>query len=194
MAEAKTNAELLKLVAGDDIRAFEALYQKFSGRMLGYALNILNDKFVCEDLIQNIFIDFWSKRKGHQIDNLEGYLFRAVKFQIFKYFRDHKFSNDDLTRLNLIEVSVQSSKNLEYQELEAAIHACVSKLPPRCKEIFQLSRFEHKSNKEISEALDISMQAVKNQVSKALIFIKGNLQKDEHILFFLILFGLQVMS
>lgn len=188
MFKSKTNAELLERIASDDIKAFEAIYQYQSGKMFSYAINILDDKAVCEDIVQNIFIDFWSKRKEHNIQNLEGYLFRAVKFQVFKYFRDHKFSNADLTRLNMVQVSVAASKTLEYSELEQAINDSVSKLPPRCKTIFELSRYQHKSNKEIAEALNISLQAVKNQVSKALTSIRENLKKDEHILFFLLLF------
>lgn len=189
MLTSQTNAELLKRIASDDIKAFEAIYQNQSGKMLSYAINILEDKAVCEDIIQNIFIDLWSKRKEHNIQNLEGYLFRAVKFQVFKHFRDYKFSNADLIRLNLVEVSVATSKTLEYSELEQAINDSVSKLPPRCKEIFELSRFQHKSHQEIADTLNISLQAVKNQVSKALTTIRENLKKDEHILFFLLLFA-----
>lgn len=101
--------------------------------MLVYALQILKEKEVCEDIIQNIFIDFWSKRETNSVENIEGYLFRAVKFQIFKYFRDIKFSDEDLTRLNLVEVSVSASKTLEYQDLELAIKNSVAQLPSRCK-------------------------------------------------------------
>jgi len=80
-------------------------------------------------------------------------------------------------------MSVSASKKMEYHELEAAINASVTKLPKRCKEIFVLSRYQYKSNKEISEELQISNQAVKNQISKALIFIKKDLQKEEYLLY-----------
>lgn len=189
MLKSYTSADLLKRIAVDDIKAFEEIYRRYTAKMLSYALNILKDKIVCEDIIQNIFIDFWSKRKEHTIQNLEGYLFRAVKFQVFKHFRDKKLSTEDLTRLNLIDVSVNASKTLEYTELETAIHNSVLKLPPRCKQVFELSRYEHKTHKEIADTLGISVQAVKNQVTKALSFIKEHLKNDEHILFFLLLFG-----
>ncbi|MEO6346517.1 MAG: RNA polymerase sigma-70 factor [Aquaticitalea sp.] len=192
MLKSQTNEELLKQIAVDDIKAFEVLYHRFATRMLGYAITILKDKTACEDIVQNIFIDVWSKRKTNTIDNAEAYLFRAVKFQIFNYFRDSKFSSEDLTRLNLVAVSISASKQLEFDELEKAIHQSVSKLPTRCKEIFELSRFQHKSNQEIADALGISMQAVKNQVSKALSAIREQLKKDEHILLFLLLFGYQL--
>lgn len=188
MLNTDINLALLKRIADNDVKAFEEIYNKFSSRMLVYALNILDNKQVCEDLVQNIFIDFWSKRKENNINNLDAYLFRAVKFQVFKYFRDNKFPDKDLTRLNFINVAVSSANTLEYEELENAIQNSVSKLPTRCKEIFELSRYQHKSHKEIAATLGISIQAVKNQVSKALSFIKNNLEKEEYLLFFTLFF------
>ncbi|TXD46745.1 RNA polymerase sigma factor [Polaribacter sp. IC073] len=188
MLQTDINNALLKRIANNDVKAFEEVYDKFASRMLVYALNILDNKQVCEDLIQNIFIAFWSKRKKNDINNLDAYLFRAVKFQVFKHFRDNKFPDKDLTRLNFINVAVSSENTLEYAELENAIQTSVSKLPTRCKEIFELSRYEHKTHKEIAETLGISVQAVKNQVSKALSSIKNNLDKEEYLLFFTLFF------
>lgn len=189
MSKTQINTDLTKIYTAIDVKAFEEIYQKYASRMLTYALQILKEKEVCEDIIQNIFIDFWSKRETNTVENLEGYLFRAVKFQIFKYFRDNKFSDADLTRLNLVEVSVSASKILEYQDLELAIKNSVDQLPSRCKEIFELSRFEHKTNQEIADLLGISLQAVKNQISKALSAIRTDLKKEEHILFFMLFFS-----
>ena len=173
--------ELLEQIARDDSNSFKALHDLYASKMFLYAFNVIQDKEASEDIIQNIFIDLWTKRKASKIINIQSYLFRAVKYQIFNYFRDKNFSLEDITRLNIIEVSINASQKMEYYELEDAIQSLVLKLPQRCKEIFELSRYEYKSNKEIAEELDISIQAVKNQISKALIFIKGNLQKEEFI-------------
>ena len=188
MLKSYSNAELYSRIAVDDIKAFEELYQRHAGKMLSYALKILNKKEICEDLVQNIFIDFWTKRKTNAIDNLEAYLFRAVKFQVFNHFRNQKLSNEDLTRLNLVDVSINAARKMEYDELESAIHKVVNTLPPSCKEIFELSRFEHKSNKEIAVAMGISIQAVKNQISKALITIRTTLQNEELLFLFVVFF------
>jgi len=190
MLDSYSSKELLERIADDDVKAFEEIYQRHATKMLVYATKILNNQMVCEDLIQNVFIDFWNKRSEKNINNLESYLFRAVKFQIFNYFRNNKFHDTDLTRLNLIDLSINASKKMEFEELETTIENLVKKLPPRCQEIFLLSRFEHKSNKEIAAALGISEQAVKNQVSKALIFLRENLQKGEYLPIFSLFFGL----
>ena len=164
--------------------AFDEIHARYAHKMYMYAFNILNKKQECEDIIQNIFITLWLKREGINIQNLASYLFKAVKFQVFNYFRSNKISDEDLKRLNIIDISNTASKNMEFEELEASIDKSVQMLPNRCKKIFILSRFEHKSHKEIAKELNISVQGVKNQISKALKIIKNSLHK-ESLLFFM---------
>ena len=180
---------LLKGVEEDDNSSFRAIYDKYSRELFLYAINIINDKIICEDIIQEIFISLWSKRKEQKISSLRPYLFQAVKFQIFNHFRNNRFSKEDLTRLNIVDVSMNVSEKLEYSELDQIIRDYVAKLPQRCRQIFVLSRYQHKSNKEIAKELDISVQAVKNQISKALLFLRSNLPLEEAV--FLILIFLQ---
>ncbi|MBD0833787.1 RNA polymerase sigma-70 factor [Aestuariibaculum sediminum] len=175
---------VLNRIANNDSDAFKEIHDEYSREMFVYAFNILKNKEVCEDIIQNIFIDLWSKRQDVEINNLESYLFRAVKYQIFNYFRSNKIKNEDVTRLNLIDSSINAAKKMEFHEFETAIKNSINKLPKRCREIFELSRLEHKSNKEIAEQLGISIQGVKNQISKALTFIREDLRREELILCF----------
>lgn len=85
MLDSNKDTDLSKKITAIDVKKFEEIYLRYSSKMLLYALNILKEKEVCEDIIQNIFIDFWSKRNSATIHNIEAYLFTAVKFQIFKY-------------------------------------------------------------------------------------------------------------
>ncbi|MFK5973997.1 MAG: RNA polymerase sigma-70 factor [Flavobacteriaceae bacterium] len=180
--------ELLRLLSLDKAEAFEEIYNRFAVNMFLYASNILKKKEVCEDIVQNIFVDLWSKREDLKITNLSSYLFRAVKYQVFNHFRNRKFTSENLIRLNIIDISIDISKKMEYDELEKIIDSYVDELPSRCKQIFLLSRYQHKSNKEIAEELEISLQAVKNQISKALNYIRRNLQQEELAFCFVLLF------
>ena len=184
------DSQLIQKIVSDDsgcVLAFEAIYNRYSEEMFIYAMNIFKEKGICEDIIQNVFTDIWSRRKQLQVKNLKGYLFQSVKYQIFSHLRNRRLSFQDLTRLNIIDFSTDTSKNLEFEELQGIIDEQVSKLPSRCQQIFLLSRYEHKTNKEIALELGISIQAVKNQISKALKVIRGNLQSEEIIFYFIIL-------
>ncbi|WP_461445395.1 RNA polymerase sigma factor [Maribacter sp.] len=181
------NNNLWERVRNDDVKAFEAIYNSNAEAMLTYGLNVLKRHELVEDMVQNIFIDLWAKRKTTEIKNLKSYLFRAVKYQIFNHFRNNKLSQVDLTRLNIIDLSMNVGHDLEYSELEEIIAECVTKLPNRCQQIFILSRYQQKSNKEIAMALDISIQAVKNQISKAIGIIRYSLKSEELIYSLLLL-------
>jgi len=191
MAKTLSNKVILELIANENSDAFREVYEMYSKNMFHYAYKVLNDKEACEDIIQNIFVAFWSKRKdATTIKNLKAYLFQSVKYQIFNHIRNRKISNEELTRLNLIDVSMNVSQKMEYAELEELIKNIIeSKLPKRCQQIFMLSRFEHKSNKEIADELGITIQAVKNQISKGIHKVKLSLQSEEVVLYFFMIYA-----
>lgn len=186
--ENASDNELLGSLALGDVRAFRKIYDRYADRLYIYAHNIIKDKSICEDAIQNLFMDIWHKRSNLCILNLSSYLFRAVKFQIFKHFRNQKLSDADLTRLNIVDAAMNTSGKIEYEDLQKAIDNCLAKLPKRCRQIFVMSRYHHKSNREISDELDISIQAVKNQMSKGIKFIRKNLEQEELVLFYFMVF------
>jgi RNA polymerase sigma-70 factor (ECF subfamily) len=69
-----------------------------------------------------------------------------------------------------VESTIQWSVNdeLNEKELRHRIALAMEKLPPECRKVFRLSRFEELSYKEIAEFLDISVKTVENQMGKAL--------------------------
>ena len=181
-----TDEQLLaKMYEGNQF-AFDEIHNRYAHNMYVYAYNILNLKQESEDIIQNIFISFWLKRKEVTIENLSSYLFRAVKFQVFNHFRNRKIREEDVSRLNILDISREASSNMEFEDLKKRVDACVLRLPNRCQEIFRLSRFENMSHKEIASELDISVQGVKNQISKGIKIVKKSLLQ-ENMFFVLIL-------
>ena len=76
------------------------------------------------------------------------------------------------TKLNLQEEELrfysEEKSSLIEQELEDKLNIVLNNLPVRCRQIFLMSRFENKKNREISEELAISLKAVEKQISKAL--------------------------
>jgi RNA polymerase sigma-70 factor (ECF subfamily) len=68
---------------------------------------------------------------------------------------------------------------IEEEEINQLIYKTIQSLPPRCKQIFELSRFEEKSFEEISQELSISKNTIKNQLVSALKQIRQVLEKNE---------------
>lgn len=68
------------------------------------------------------------------------------------------------------------TSTVTFQEIESIIEKTLSELPDRCREIFVLSRMEGKKNKEVAEALNISVKSVEAQITKALKTLRVSLK------------------
>lgn len=169
------DSELLQLVKEGNRTAFEEIFKRYWKRLFAYAFKIFNDEKICEDNVQEIFISFWEKSNDSNILNLEAYLIRSVKYKIANHIRDLKFTPVHLEILKNIPNPVQTDNDLEYEEFEAEIFNEIKKLPPKCQQVFRLSRFENYTNPEIAEELNISIRTVEKHISNALKFLKSTI-------------------
>jgi RNA polymerase sigma-70 factor, ECF subfamily len=68
-----------------------------------------------------------------------------------------------------------ADQTLRAKEIGSRIDNAIARLPTACRTIFILSRFEQLSNKQIAEALQLSVKTVENQMTKALRLLKNAL-------------------
>jgi len=166
---------LLHTIILDDTISFEEIYRQYWSKLYIYAFNVLRERDLCEDIVQQVFTDLWAKRHDVQISNIHSYLHQSVKYQIFNHFRESKYKNQLLMEFDLINTQDRIDESYEKQELKNQIKEVIYQLPEQRRVIFEMSRYEGLSNKEISEKLNISLQTVKNQISKSLKFIRISL-------------------
>lgn len=153
----------------NDQAALQTIFRDHYPMVYRSILRIVTDEAMAEDLAQEVFVRLWEKR--HQLEirgSLKGYIRRMAINESLGYLRKHK-------KYTITEVQEQHSPSIisgedAYLDGELAdqIQAAIETLPPRCKTVFVLSRFEELSYREISERLDISPKTVENQISKAL--------------------------
>lgn len=168
------DADLLNLLRDDDRMAFEVIYHKYSSKIYAVAYNLFRDKDVCEDLVQELFVDLWAKRSSLNISSLEWYLKVAIKNRVLMYIRAKKATLDLSAIAMLTERYTTDSKVLQ-SDITAILEEGVGRLPDRCREIFTLSRKEYLSNKEIALRLNISVKTVENQMTIALRHLRTGL-------------------
>ena len=184
-----TDAELWEAIVDDDFRAFNVLFKRYWRKLFMNAYSFLKDKDACEEIIQDIFIYLWNKRKQLQIESFPKYLAASTRFKVFNYLRSAKSSR--ISYLQDIEDTAdsfcnnQGDENIKQTELIQQLHSYLDLLPNRCKEIFIMSRLEHLSNDEIAARLNISKRTVENQVTSALKQLRVSL-KDSTLLFLLL--------
>lgn len=149
--------------------AFKAIYDLYWTKLYISAFNVLRDKEQAEDVVQEVFSYLWDNATGLEIKNLSAWLFTSVRYQVFNVIRSGKvrlrFEN-----LNLVEeVSSNIAEiKLDREDIQRRLMSGLEELPPRCKEIFLLSRFEYLSHREIAERLGLSEKTIENQITIAL--------------------------
>ncbi|NJD23226.1 MAG: RNA polymerase sigma-70 factor [Melioribacter sp.] len=167
---------LIRSIKNKDGLAFKEVFKRYWQKLYIYAFNVLRDKDLCEDIIQEVFTDLWMRKDRSDITNLSAYLYKAVKFQIFKQFRQKKLIINHSEQFDDFMSEHRVDELIEYKELQNRVENLISELPEQRRIIFQLSRNEELSNKEIASKLNISLQTVKNQITTALKSIRKSIK------------------
>lgn len=169
---------LLKLLKTGDGAALEEIYKRYSETVFLAAFRKVRSKEVAEELVQNLFISLWAKREQAQIEKLDAYLHTAVRYQVIDYIRSkilrERYSQFAKEQVNVDESASESK--LLLQELSIAIDNTIKKLPQKTQEIFRLSRYEHRSVKEIAQYMNLSEKAVQYHVTQSLKFMRLHLR------------------
>ncbi|MDF1576389.1 MAG: RNA polymerase sigma-70 factor [Bacteroidales bacterium] len=172
-----------------DQRAFEELFRTYFTPLMSFSMRILGDEDDAREVVHQVFINLWEKRNRLDLaTSLKSYLFTSVNNRSLNVIRDRrKFSGEEVPdRAGDLDVSAQ----IEAMELEEKIRTAIEALPERCREIFELNRFEGLKYGEIAGKLDISVKTVENQMTKALKILREQLGKYLSILLWLMLFCL----
>lgn len=170
-----TDNTLCKALYRQDKKAFNTIYEKYWKRLYLYAYKIFEDQVVCEDIVQEVFVKLWQRADSKQIDHLEAYLLRAVKYQARNAIRNLKKTTDLEEVFAHLPDELAADLLLEGKETAMIIEKSVNALPERCQVVFQLSRGGQLSNKEIARQLNISVRTVEAHLFKALKSIKKNI-------------------
>jgi RNA polymerase sigma-70 factor (family 1) len=162
-----SDPELVAKLQAADTKAFEVIYKKYAPELYQVAYNLLRNREVCEDLIHDLFVDIWLRKSSHNIKVLKLYLYSATKSRVLMHLRSTKVILD-ISKIELADYGLCPDKMLTKKEITEVSGREISRLPKKCREIYQLSRLEQRSHKEIALLKGISIKTVENQITIAL--------------------------
>jgi|ERR1017187_4257564 RNA polymerase sigma-70 factor (ECF subfamily) len=168
---------LISLIKKGDQNAFKQFFTLFYADIYRFLFKYLSNSDDAEDLCQETFIKFWQQR--YSIDSSSyprAYLYKIAKNLAFNY--STRKSTLISRNYDIKVVSIPGKDPLtEYENAEIAeeCRKAINKLPERCRMTFILSRYEGFNYSEIAETMDVSLQTVKNQMSKAINYLKKKL-------------------
>lgn len=182
----ENDLEILKKIKNNDEIAFKVMYNKYYSRLYYFILEFISFDDIAEDIVQDTFFTLWNKRHELKDDsNVSAYLFTVARNNCLYRLRDQRYRQKLFTtnsldqnelEMNMEVLNTLDSSAYTFEEIELIIERTLEELPPQCKKVFILSRFEERKNKEIAEELNISVKVVEKHISKGLKKFKVSLK------------------
>lgn len=166
-----TDIQLLTLIKTDHEPAFKEIYDRYWKHLYSFAYKRVKSREIAEEIIQDFLTNFWANRQKLNIQtSFEGYIYTSVKHLVLNYFAKEARKTAVFEKLYITNNDEDNSTEevIMLHELRSVIAKEVSYLPVKCRSVFELSRLENKTNKEIAKTLGISEKTVEGHLSKAL--------------------------
>ncbi|MBF4515140.1 RNA polymerase sigma-70 factor [Flavobacterium sp. ANB] len=187
MLEANNYSEKLlvsELKNGNE-KAFRKLFDSYYQDIYGYSISILKSKEAAEENVQDVFMKVWQNRENLNLEqSFKAYIFTIARNRAFNFL--NKAANEVLLKEEIFYESQKSHEHGDYAIREADCKKlrkeAMKQLPPKRKQIFKMSRKKGMSYEEISQELGISINTVRNQMSKALESMRVFFQVHDEII------------
>ena len=176
---------------------FLNLLETLEPKLFGFAYRMLRDEEQVKDAMQELMLRLWKKRKElKENQNISSYAFKTLNNICIDTIRHNKrfvtesqFLQNDL-HPSSVENSLSSRQKpgpngdhisiaQEHKELISRIKKAVSNLPQKQRTIIELHDFQEFSHKEIAEMLEIEINAVRTNLSRARAKIQAQFKKEE---------------
>ncbi len=184
------NKMLMNALNKGNEKAYTFLVDEYHHKLCIYAESLSKDRIKAEDIVQNVFLKIWEQRKKLKPGfSIKSYLYKSV----YNEFIDQYRKNQSLLALEkkYIEAlnALVEEDNETIERLFILVQKEIQNLPPKCKQVFLLSKQEGFTNIEISEHLNISIKTVEARMTRAFSLIREKAKgKLGNIFFFLFRF------
>lgn len=172
-------AHLQKLLYDDEEQFMEYIFRTYYAPLCKTVYNITRDSDAAEDIVQDVFMKVW--RRKSQLDfskSIKSYLFRSSVNTALNYLeKNRRHASVEETEAGPMRMGINTTEDaIGFQEVNHRIQQALEALPPKCRTVFSLSRYDELSYAEIAEQLDISVKAVEKHMGKALKHMRAYLQ------------------
>ena len=187
--------EELELLRNASMQTFESLYHRYSGKLYNFIMRVSKgNAYISEELVQRTFIKVWESRESVDPEkSFISYLCTIAKNMLLNEYEHQtiQFIYEEYIKVKTTDQDNNTEKEVDKNLLEEYIEHLTDQLPPKRREIFILSRKEGLSNKVIANRLNITESTIETQLSKALAFMKSQLNSHyDHLLVMLFISNL----
>jgi len=162
--------ELAQKIKQGDESAFIEVYEQYWKPLFNYGFNKLGKKEIVEGIVQEVFIDLWTKRKTLEIHtSLSSYLFQAVHFRVINKYKAQKV-RENFSLNEQLKVEHQGSpveERIIFKELKRMIKKITKSFPLQRKKVYDLRFKKGLSYLEIAEETNLSTSTIEKHLIQA---------------------------
>lgn len=170
---------LVELKRGDK-KAFLFLFNKYYKDLVLFGGNFLQDKCLCEDIVQTVYLKLWKDRENLEIEtSLKSFLLKSVRNGCLDELR-HKGVIREYETYSLTfgqSDDMDTEHYVLYSDLQVHFETALGKLPELCREAFEMNRLDGLKYKEIAQKLNVSERTVEVRIGKALMLLRQYLKE-----------------
>lgn len=164
----------------DNQKGYEQLFKRYYQPLCSHAVRFVYSKEVAEDLVMEVFSQFWQKQLHQNITtSYRAYLFTSVRHAAYAHIRS-EFSrekpSDNSYESEVHNQPITPQQLLQYNELYIKIEEIIRSTSPQSQRVFVMSRFEGKKNTTIAEELHLSTKTVEGHITKVLTLLRQSLR------------------
>ncbi len=171
---------------GIEAQLFSQLFVDYQSRFVHFANSYVRDMATAEDIASDAIIYYWeNKNRLPDTTNVPAYILATIKNKCLNQLQHtrvkEKVNAQILTNaqwdldMRITSLAALEPTELYTREIHDLVNKALLKLPEKTRQIFYKSRFDHMSNKEIAENLDISVKSVEAHITSAIKLLRSEL-------------------
>ncbi|MDR2815961.1 MAG: RNA polymerase sigma-70 factor [Proteiniphilum sp.] len=151
-------------------KKFEEIFIQYFPKAKAFAAILLKSEQEAEDVAQDIFVKLWEQPDLWEGNLVRNYLYTMVKNHVFNRIRRKNIESEYInSRMNLyspdeIAEFKDPLDEIYLEELQLLLKLSLEQMPDKRRQVFEMSRFEHLSNHEIAEKMNLSVRTVEHHI------------------------------
>jgi len=170
-----------ELKAGDEFY-FKQVFDQYHQKLYFFIFYKTKSEYIAEEVAQMAFTKLWQCRQTLQEEyTISTQLFRIATTVLIDFLRKYNNKNAVTARLDSLDIDEgvdSTNEKMQGVELQKKISEAVKELPPVRKQVFEMSREQGMSHREIAASLSVSSRTVETHIYKALKQIRKHISVE----------------
>ncbi|ERJ59357.1 RNA polymerase sigma factor [Sphingobacterium paucimobilis] len=173
-----------------DQKSFKILFDYLMPKFIALTFNVTKSREIAEDITMNTFLQIWQMRDRYaHVEAPDQYFFGILRQQIAAYLRKKKIDTEELVEKHYHE-ALNDDHVITMNEIKECYQLALNTLTEQQRKVFQMSREQYLTNKEIAVILNISVHTVNNHIKAAIKIMKAHFYHYQDIAICLVTFYL----